>query len=94
MNKDTVFYIQQGNTNSKLKGECIMSWFTDESGSVVGEGSIGGYYGDSYGSYEGKIYDDGTIVDKTGSIVGILEKTDRYMIVMGILLIIRMVTNQ
>jgi glycine cleavage system aminomethyltransferase T len=51
MNKDTVFYIQQGNTNSKLKGECIMSWFTDESGSVVGEGSIGGYYGDSYGSY-------------------------------------------
>ena len=82
MNKYTVFYIQQGNTNSKLKGECIMSWFTDESGSVVGEGSIGGYYGDSYGSYEGKIYDDGTIVDKTGSIVGNIGEDgqvyDRY----------------
>ena len=59
-----------------------MSWFTDERGYVDIQKRIGGYYGDSYGSYEGKIYDDGTIVDKTGSIVGNIGEDgqvyDRY----------------
>ena len=46
-----------------------MGVIRDSIGSVVGR-TGGGRYGDPYGGYSGKIHDDGTLVDRGGSIVG------------------------